>query len=67
LICQEYFKKNTKVIISPLERGTRLQGAIIHADRNEQDKPEERVKNRTGENSLVQEALRLFDGKIVEK
>ena len=66
-ICQEYFKKGTKVIISPLERGTRMQGAIIHADRNGQDKPEERVKNRMGENSLVQEALRLFDGKIVEK
>jgi len=66
-ICQEYFKKNTKVIISPLERGTKLQGALIHADRNGQDKPEERVKNRMGENSLVEEALRLFDGKIVEK
>jgi DNA polymerase-3 subunit gamma/tau len=67
LICQEYFKKNTRVIISPLERGTRLQGAISHTERNEQDKPEEKVKNRMGENSLVQEALRLFDGKIVEK
>ncbi len=67
LICQEYFKKNTKVIISPLERGTRLQGAVPHTERNEQDKPEERVKNRIEGNPLVQEALRLFDGKIVEK
>jgi DNA polymerase-3 subunit gamma/tau len=66
-ICEEYFKKNTMVIISPLERGTRLKGTFPHHERNGREKPEESVKNRIEENSLVQEALRLFDGKIVEK
>jgi DNA polymerase-3 subunit gamma/tau len=66
-ICQEYFKGNTKVIISSLDRGTRAQGADPHAERNGREKPEERTKDRTEGNSLVQEALRLFDGRIVEK
>lgn len=67
LVCQEYFKKNTKVIISSLERGAKPKGTISHAERNEREKLEEGVKNKTEENSLVQEALRLFDGRIVGK
>ncbi len=62
LICREYFKKNTKVVISAVERGTRQQGAA-YVERDGQDK----VKNQTEGDSLIQEALRLFDGKIVKK
>jgi DNA polymerase-3 subunit gamma/tau len=66
-ICQEYFKKKTKVIISPLEKGTRLQGNMLHPEEDRLKKPMEGVRNSTEGNSLVQEALRLFDGRIVEK
>jgi DNA polymerase-3 subunit gamma/tau len=65
-ICREYFKKNTKVVISSIKRGTKpLGGAYI--ERNGQDKAEEKMENETEGNSLIQEALRLFDGKIVKK
>ncbi|MBS3918108.1 MAG: DNA polymerase III subunit gamma/tau [Deltaproteobacteria bacterium] len=67
LICREYFKKNTKVIISPIKRGTRPPGAPSYAERNGQDNLEEKIKNGMEGNSLVQEALRLFDGRIVKK
>ncbi|MBM4349605.1 MAG: DNA polymerase III subunit gamma/tau [Deltaproteobacteria bacterium] len=67
LICQEYFKKNTKVIISPIKRGTRPPGAPAYTERNGQDHLEEKIKNGMEGNSLVQEALRLFDGRIVKK
>ena len=66
-ICQEYFKKNAKVIISPLERGTRLQGAISNTEGNRQENPGGGLKSKTEENPVIQEALRLFNGKIVEK
>lgn len=67
LICQEYFKKKTKIVISPLEKGTRLQGKIINPGEEQRKKPEEEGKNHPEANSVVQEALRLFDGRIVEK
>lgn len=68
LICKEYFKKKTKVVISPLEKGTRLYGTMFNPEEAQQKKTgEERFKNNTEGNSLVQEALRLFDGRIVEK
>ena len=53
-ICQEYFKRKTKVVISPLEQGIRLKA------RNASEAEE------TGRNSIIQETLRLFKGKIVE-
>jgi len=67
LICQEYFKKKTKVVISPLEKGTRLQGSMFNPEENRLKKPGEGPKNNPEGNSLVQEALRLFDGRIVGK
>jgi DNA polymerase-3 subunit gamma/tau len=66
-ICQEYFKKNAKVIISPLERGTRLTGAGSNAEGNKREKTEGALKDKAEANPVIQEALRLFDGKIVEK
>ena len=67
LICQEYFKKKTKIVISPLEKGTRLQGSMFNPEENRLKKPGEGLKNNPEGNSLVQEALRLFDGRIVGK
>ncbi|MBM4340096.1 MAG: DNA polymerase III subunit gamma/tau [Deltaproteobacteria bacterium] len=66
-ICQDYFKKKTKIVVSPLEKGTRLNGTMINPEENRLKKPVEGVRNNTEGNSLVQEALRLFDGRIVEK
>ncbi|NWF93786.1 MAG: DNA polymerase III subunit gamma/tau [Syntrophaceae bacterium] len=54
LICQEYFKGKPKVVISPLEQGIRLKTREV-------SRVEETVKD-----PLVQEALRLFNGKIVD-
>jgi len=66
-VCQEYFKKKVKVIVSPLDQGMRSGETGFNKERNGRNKLEERLVNKTEENSLIQEALRLFDGKIVEK
>jgi hypothetical protein len=62
-ICLEYFQKKTKVAISPLNQGVGSKGRVMfgkgEATRNELEKREE-------ENPIIQEALRLFNGKIVE-
>lgn len=65
-ICEEYFKKKTRVVISPLDRGKRLPVASS-LEKNDRVQAEERTKTRPEESSLVQEALRLFDGRIVGK
>jgi len=67
-ICHEYFQKKAKVIISALDQEMFSRGrAAFGAEgppRNELEKP----FNKGGEeNSLIQEALRLFDGRIVER
>jgi len=53
-ICQEYFRRKIKVIISHLNQGTGSKGRIASEAR-------EAVQN-----SIVQEALRLFNGRIIE-
>jgi DNA polymerase-3 subunit gamma/tau len=54
LICQDYFQKKIKVIISPLDQGAGLKGrAVLEA-------------GETAKNPLVQEALRLFNGRVVK-
>jgi DNA polymerase-3 subunit gamma/tau len=53
-ICQDYFKKKMKVIISPLDQGMALKGRVISE------------AGEAAQNPLIQEALRLFNGRIVE-
>ena len=53
-ICQEYFRRRIKVIISHLNQGVGLKGRIASEARE------------TVQNSIVQEALRLFNGRIIE-
>ncbi len=53
-ICQEYFRKKIKVIISHLNQGGGSKGKIASEGRE------------TVQNSIVQEALRLFNGRIIE-
>lgn len=60
-ICNDFFRRKVKVIISSLENRTGFKGGKVRegegATRKEQEK---------GGNPLIEEALRLFDGRIVE-
>jgi DNA polymerase III subunit gamma/tau len=66
-ICLEYFQKKAEVVISPLNQGMGSKGRGMFSEGkatpSEVDRP---LGNRAEENPLIQEALRLFDGKIVE-
>jgi len=66
-ICHEYLQKKTKVVVSPLNQGPGTKGRVAfntgEAARNEVDKG---LEKRGEEDPIVQEALRLFDGKIVK-
>ncbi len=54
-ICQEYFQRKIRVIISPLDQGVGLKGRVVLE------------AEEAAQNPLIQEALRLFNGRIVEK
>jgi DNA polymerase III subunit gamma/tau len=66
-ICHEYLQKKTKVVVSPLNQGIGAKGRVVfnkaETTRNGLDK---RSEKREGEDPIIQEALRLFNGKIVE-
>jgi DNA polymerase-3 subunit gamma/tau len=66
-ICHEYLQKKTKVVISALNQGIGSKGRVAskrgETTRNELDR---RLDKRGEENPIIQEALRLFNGKIVE-
>ena len=66
-ICLEYFQKKAKVVISPLnqEIGSKGRG-MLSEGKTTPNEGDRRLGNRVEENPLIQEALRLFDGKIVE-
>jgi len=66
-ICHEYFQKKIKVVISPLDEWTGSRGRegvgrgeMTHSEQGK------RLEQREEENPIIQEALRLFNGKIVE-
>jgi DNA polymerase-3 subunit gamma/tau len=68
VICHEYLQRKAKLIISPLEQGLRPKGrGPLEADRIGRKESGKRLEGRIEENSLIQEAVRLFDGKIVGK
>ncbi|MGZ3513457.1 MAG: DNA polymerase III subunit gamma/tau [Thermodesulfobacteriota bacterium] len=66
-ICHEYLQKKIKVVISPMDEWTGSRGregvARGEMTHSEQGK---RLEQREEENPIIQEALRLFNGKIVE-
>lgn len=64
LICREFFKKNTRVVISPIKRGVKPQGIASYVKKHEQNRTVQKVGME--EDPLIQEALRLFDGKVVK-
>ncbi len=56
-ICHQYFERKVKVIITPLNQEVQSKGRLMA-------RPEELSNN---EHPLIQEALRLFNGKIVKQ
>jgi isopentenyl phosphate kinase len=68
-ICHEYLKRTARVVISPIDQKTVSKGrgsfGAERAPREELEKP--KAARREEEHSLIEEALRLFDGRIVEK
>ena len=66
-ICLEYFQKKAKVVISPLNQEIGSKGRMVSGEgKITLSEGDSRLGNRVEENPLIQEALRLFDGKIVE-
>ena len=66
-ICLEYFQKKAKVVISPLTQGMGSKERGMSSEgKATPDEGERRLAHRAEENPLIQEALRLFDGKIVD-
>jgi DNA polymerase-3 subunit gamma/tau len=66
-ICHEYLQRKAKVIISALDQKMGLKRRMIsEAERPSRNKSESRPEKETEENPLIQEALRLFNGRIVE-
>jgi hypothetical protein len=59
-ICHEYLQRKAKLVVSSVDQGGMSKG---RKGRNSSEKP--LMKEGEGD-SLIQEALRLFDGKIVE-
>lgn len=58
-ICGEYLRRKTKVVISPLDQEILAKGrAAVHH--------EEGTAENAPDNPIIQEALRLFNGKIIE-
>jgi DNA polymerase-3 subunit gamma/tau len=57
-ICQEYLRRKTKVVVSPLNQEIVAKGRVAFHD--------EETTRSESDNPLIQEALRLFNGKIVE-
>jgi len=67
-ICRDYLKKETKVVIATLSPGSRPKGREMNATRGagaqEMEKGEEAG---AGKDPVIQEAIRLFDGKIINR
>ena len=66
-LCRDFLKREVKVVISSLEedsspRGQRISGRRENNPVDEKEVPEKRME----EHPIIQEALRLFDGKIVK-
>ena len=66
-ICRDYLAKEAKLVISPMEQREKSKGRvaldIVESAENSHGKPLE--KGQEG-NPLIQETLRLFNGRIVD-
>jgi DNA polymerase-3 subunit gamma/tau len=66
-ICRDYLAREAKLVISPTGQRERSKGRVVfdisESTQNGQERPLEKGQ---GGNSLIQETLRLFNGRIVE-
>ncbi len=66
-ICHEYLQKKTKVVISALNQEVGSKGRmVLHRGETTGNELERRSEKGEAESPIIQEALRLFNGKIVE-
>jgi len=66
-ICHEYLRRKAKLIVSSLDQGEVSRGrTVIEGGRKDRNSSEKPLMQEGEGSSLIQEALRLFDGKIVE-
>ena len=67
-ICHEYLQRKAKLVVSPVDQRGISKGRIaFEEDRKGRNSSEKPLMKEGEGNSLIQEALRLFDGKIVER
>jgi hypothetical protein len=67
-ICNEYLQRKAKLVVSSLDQGGIFKGRMVFKEERIGRDLSEKPLMKEGEgNSLIQEALRLFDGKIVER
>lgn len=65
-ICSEYLGRKTKIIISAFEKGN-VGNGVKNQGSSSRNNLNQRMKSESGSNSIIQEALRIFNGRIVEK
>lgn len=66
-ICHEYLQRKAKLIVASLDQGGVSRGRMAIEEERKGRHSSEKPLMKEGEgDSLIQEALRLFDGKIVE-
>jgi len=67
-ICRDYLKKEIKLVIAPVGPKERVKGRLnLNSVGANHQEGEPGIEKGTEENPIVQEALRLFNGRIVEK
>ena len=67
-ICHEYLQRKAKLVVSSVDQGGISKGRMVFEEERKGRNSSETPLMKEGEgNSLIQEALRLFDGKIVER
>jgi len=66
-ICRDYLAREAKLVISPMEQRGKSKGRVVlniaGPTQNGQERP---LEEGQGKNPLIQETLRLFNGRIVE-
>jgi DNA polymerase-3 subunit gamma/tau len=65
-ICHEYLQKKAKVVVSPLNPGMGSNGRVAFTRGERISNGLRKQSEKQEENPIIQEALRLFNGKIVE-
>jgi DNA polymerase-3 subunit gamma/tau len=67
-ICHEYLQRKAKLVVSSVDQGGISKGRMVFEQEGRGPNSPEKPLTKEGEgDSLIQEALRLFDGKIVER